>query len=58
LARFLFEDDAGVRPLHEVDDPRLLDEIGSVRSFVEKTLTESSYDEVVSRGWWKLAEAA
>jgi hypothetical protein len=46
LVRFLFQDDAGVRPLHEVDDPRLLDEIGSVRSFVEETLTEPSCDEL------------
>jgi hypothetical protein len=36
----------GVRPLHEVDDPRLLDEIASVRSFAEKTLTEPSCDEL------------
>ena len=46
MARFLFEDDAGVRPLREVDDPRLLDEIGSVRSLVEGTLTGSSCDEL------------
>jgi hypothetical protein len=42
LARFLFEDDAGFRPLDEVDGPALLDEITSVRTFVEKALTELS----------------
>ena len=46
MVRFLFEDDAGVRPLREVDDPRLLEEIGSVRIFVESILTEPSCDDL------------
>ena len=55
LARFLFEDDAGVRPLHEIKDSHLLDEIGPVRVVVEKALTEPSCDEL-DVVFWKDAD--
>jgi hypothetical protein len=46
LVQFLFEDEASVRPLEEVTDPDLLDEIAPVRSFVERALAELSCEEL------------
>jgi hypothetical protein len=46
LVRFLFEDEASIRSLDEVTDPALLDEIAPVRSFVERALTDLSWEEL------------
>ena len=46
LVQFLFEDEAGVRPLGEVTDPAVLDELAPIRSFVESSLKELSCEEL------------
>jgi hypothetical protein len=46
LVKFLFEDEVGVRPLDEVTDPAVLDEIAPIRSFVESSLKELSCEEL------------
>jgi hypothetical protein len=46
LVQFLFEDEVGVRPLDEVIDPAILDEIAPIRSFVESSLKELSCEEL------------
>jgi hypothetical protein len=46
LVQFLFEDEVGVRPLDEVTDPAVLDEIAPIRSFVESSLKELSREEL------------
>ena len=46
MVQFLFEDEAGVRPLGEVTDPAVLDELAPIRSFVESSLKELSCEEL------------
>ena len=46
MVQFLFEDEVSIRSLDEVTEPTILDEIAPVRSFVEKTLTELSCEEL------------
>ena len=51
LAQFLFEDEVSVRPLDEVTDAALLDEITPVRSFIERALTDQTCEELDVLFW-------